>query len=108
MDKKIKNLSKQYILRRINILTNNIKQKRFNINTCHTMIDKIKPKLNNSKVSQDELWYWRDELKESIFLLRRYKDELKEYQKIFTLKYNFQPRKNDVIFDFGEIINGLN
>lgn len=103
MNKKIKNLSKQYILRRINILTNNIKQKRLNIKTCYNMIDKIKPKLNNSKVSQDELWYWRDELNESIFLLRRYKAELKEYQKVFTLKYNFQSRKNDVKFDFNFI-----
>lgn len=87
---KSKNFTKEYLLKRIKSLSNDIFQCKCRINTCLTCIEKEKLKLNNSKLPHDDLWEWRDILKENIELKIKYQKELKTFQKIYTNKFNYQ------------------
>ena len=77
----------------INRITKDMYQAYFRIRTCETMIKKLKENLNNSKQEHDELWIWRDNLKEAIKNKRELEKKLKKYQKIYTKKYNHQELK---------------
>ena len=77
----------------INRITKDMYQAYFGIRTCETIIRKLKENLNNSKQEHDELWIWRYRLKEAIKNKRELEKQLKEYQKIYTKKYNFQEPK---------------
>lgn len=94
---KSKNFTKEYLLITIGYLSKEIAQCKYRIQTCETVIKKEKKKLNNFQHAHNELWLWRDTLKTTIKHKQEYQKQLKKYQKIYTQKFNYQPRKTYII-----------
>lgn len=84
---KTKNFTKDYLLFVIKFLTQKIRENNHIIRTCDILIEKEKPKLNNTTKSHYTLWRLRYTRMKSIATKRTYQKELKEYQKLFSNKF---------------------